>query len=263
MYHRRFDKYSHGNADAANKGKGEYRGRIRYGGRSDGVCSHKQSIFEEIICHTPIALIALTFSFLFLCFFTELLNFFESEKLFAGYGTFFHLFHYTHILFASATSCYMLLKTTISAYFFSAIVALIVPVIFCTLSDIILPSLGGYLLGHSIEYHFCFLNKTDFINLLIFVVFGVFLGLAVYKNRMVEKTIFSPMRGLHIMHVGLGSLASLFYIMSHLQISFSHDPGKLLAILFVSIIVPCSFSDIVIPHIVGSIFKKNAYEYRG
>jgi len=81
-------------------------------------CSHDHSIIQEFICHIPIALFSLCFSFLFIELFISIIkNISNFNSLYYEiFNNLFHISHYIHILlagFASIVSCLFLIQ-----YFF-------------------------------------------------------------------------------------------------------------------------------------------------
>ncbi|MBM3214040.1 hypothetical protein FJZ36_03890 [Candidatus Poribacteria bacterium] len=149
----------------------------------------------------------------------------------------FEFLHYVH-LFASA------IATTAVFWRYQRNALLAVgtgaagSVIFCTLSDIVLPFLGGRLFGLPVSFG---LELVESPLLVLGMALG---GSLVGFVRLRHLSIYS-----HSLHVFVSSFASLMYLLTHTSIAWfgwSHAPA-LVAVLVVAVFVPCCMSDLVMP----------------
>jgi hypothetical protein len=201
---------------------------------------HNHTITEEFLCHMPYTGVSLAFGFLLL----SLLQFVAGDNVPPEkYHILFHVFHYLHVVFA-------VMGTTLAYFrharnvFVGIILSLCVPITFCVLSDSILPSLAGTLLGIPMHIHICFMHMHDAINLIILMFMGLIMGYALTRVRQ-SLSIFSF--GSHFIHIFLSSLASLFYTLGHGFTDWYDNVGILFGVLFVCVVVPCTLSDVVVP----------------
>lgn len=221
-------------------------------------------IFSEFLCHLPMAIFSLSICILLFVFINGIisqLSSFMNPKII--YSDFFHISHYIHILCASYASFYFFGRNSdiysVKKNVGYALVSFLNATLFCTLADIILPSLGGLILGQNIPLHLCFFCFHDFLNIVLFSLFGILaslillLGSKEYANGIAKRV--------HIFHVWFGALSALLYIASQIEFDPSHNSGFLFILLFFSVVIPCIFSDIVIPFIVENIFFHNNKDY--
>ncbi len=104
----------------------------------------------------------------------------------------------------------------------------------CTMSDAILPYLGGILIGAEMEFHVGFIEKWWLVNPL------AFLGIAIGYRRIVTKL---P----HAGHVLLSTWASLFYLTAFGTADWVPLLPLVALILFTTVWFPCCLSDIIFP----------------
>lgn len=209
--------------------------------------NHSSGIIDEVICHFPYALLSLTVGLIVLSIMTVDLP--ESRViLHLRFFPLFHTCHFLHIVFAAAGSFLTFLKYSRS-WFKGFIVGALVPVVFCVMSDIVLPYVGGTLLGVPMHLHICFV--TEYVNVIIFLIVGVLTG-AVLRFHVERKHAGSFLtRWLHFGHILLSAMAALFYLVSHGFSSWTHYIGPVYVLLIVAVVVPCTLSDLVVPVIVA------------
>jgi hypothetical protein len=147
----------------------------------------------------------------------------------------FDILHPLHVLLSALTTAAMyrlhrgrIVPTVIIGYVGSIGIA--------TISDIVFPHLGGWLMGLEMGHiHLGFIEKWWLVNPL------ALLGVAIALWRPMTKM---P----HYGHVLLSTWASLFYLIARGHVG---DPVPLLlpmfVILFVAVWVPCCLSDIIFP----------------
>lgn len=146
-------------------------------------------------------------------------------------------FHYTH-LFASAVATTAVFWRHRRDPFLAVGVGVCGSVLFCTMSDIVLPYLGGNLFGIPIEWELEAVRSP-------FSVFGASLFGSLFGFiHLRYLSIYS-----HSVHVAISSLASLTYLLTHTSarwFSWAHAPG-VVVILLVAVFLPCCLSDLVMP----------------
>lgn len=205
---------------------------------------HSSSLWEELLCHIPYAGFSLACAFALL----SILNFIalssvDPDNIYEGYHVLFHSFHYLHIIVAVTGAMVAFFRFS-SNIFVGFLVAVVSPTIFCVLSDIMLPTLAGNLLGVPMHMHICFFNFQDALNLSAFMVLGVICGAALLQHQESLKTF--ALRS-HFLHIFVSSLASLFYIVAHGFSEWHEAMGILFLFLFIAVVVPCTLSDVVVP----------------
>lgn len=209
----------------------------------DHVNGHQQSILGEVTCHFPYAVFSVAFALSVLSF----VNFFSSGHLDThstqkGAHLLFHSFHFMHIVFAAT-------GTLITYYRFSKnlwkglIVGILTASFFCTLSDSILPYIGGRMLGVDMHFHMCFISDLD--KILPFLFVGLLNGYVMSRHHSSKQSFYSTFS--HAIHILVSSFASMFYLVSHGYVNWSADIGYVFLFLIIAVVVPCTFSDVVVP----------------
>ena len=225
-------------------------------------CSHQHSILEELFCHTPLAIFALSLSYGVFFLLNIFLTNNSSIDIQPVYGQLFHIIHYIHILCAIISSMMMFNKYAVKNKLVISLLSVINSILFCTLSDIIFPTIATKFLDISIPIHFCFLHTDDLFNLGLFALLGVIGGISLlYGNK---KQSISIARILHVGHIWFGCIAALLYILAHCDIDWFVNSGSIICLLFVSVVIPCIISDVIIPIALSiKIFSKNnVYTYK-
>lgn len=198
-------------------------------------------IREELESHIPYSVGSTVAGMLVLGSLSFIVRWFGSGEAMAGVSAvLFHFFHPGHVFFSAATTTAMFWRHERNVIKLLGIVVLggVIP---CVLSDVLIPYLGGRLVGVAMDFHF------DFELHPFWMLFVVFLGMgsgAFITGRLEHSTIFS-----HSLHVFISTMATLFYLVSY---GFSDWSNYLLALAFIgilSVIVPCCLGDIVIPHL--------------
>ncbi|MBT4594842.1 hypothetical protein HOD08_03110 [bacterium] len=209
-------------------------------------CSSKHdcctgNFFNDIAHHLPCAIFAVGLSIILTGILTAICP--DLSAFAKNSRQLFHTLHYVHLLFASTGTVLVYRKISNAGIFSSILVGTITPAIFCTLSDAVLPCIGGQLLGLNVEMHWCFLHH--FTSVLPFLALGVFNGILV-SSRCVDKT-FSSTLTYHSAHIFVSAMASMLYLVAYGLSSWGHYMGSILCILVVAVVVPCTLSDLVIP----------------
>jgi hypothetical protein len=205
---------------------------------------HSHSVWEEFVCHVPYAgfSLALGFAFLSIIYFIGL-GFAHPDLATRGYHVMFHSFHYLHVIVAVA-GCAITFFRFSRNVLLGVVVSLVAPTFFCILSDIMLPTLAGRILGVPMDMHICFFCPHDAMNLFAFMIVGLLCGVALLQHKESLKT-FSLTS--HFLHILVSSMASIFYIVANGFDTWYESMGILFVFLFIAVIIPCTLSDVVVP----------------
>lgn len=210
-------------------------------------CAHYgidlRSIRDELMCHFPYAVLSLAFGLVLLSILTANTGAGSS----AASTTFYQLFHschFMHIVFAAAGTTVAFFKYS-RRWILGIVVGAITPAIFCVMSDVIMPYLGGRVLGVPMRLHICFLH--DFVNAPIFLGIGILTGLVLTFHTDRAHTDSYISRWLHFGHILLSGLAALFYMVSHGFYAWASQMGLVYLMLTIAVVIPCTISDIVVP----------------
>lgn len=161
-----------------------------------------------------------------------------------GYHMLFHSFHFLHILFAATGTVITYSRFAKNPSLWKVLlVGSISPMIFCVLSDVVLPYLSGKILGVDMEFHICFHRELR--NVVPFLVMGILNGLILRTHHTSMLRMFSL--GSHFTHILISSLASLFYMVSHGFSDWYSQMGYVFLFLVGAIIIPCTLSDVIVP----------------
>jgi hypothetical protein len=161
----------------------------------------------------------------------------ETEELFEG-------FFISHLFFAALTPASLLSKYKKTVWL-GVIVAILTSSITCTLSDIVLPYLGGMVLGYDMHFHICIIEEP-----LIswgFIITGSVLGFVLSKSvRRLSKFT-------HGFHILLSSTAAGMYLITYGVDAISVKALLFIPILLFSVLIPCVLNDIGVPSYIVSV----------
>ncbi len=216
---------------------------------SDVNHSHAEHVFslsEELACHFPYATFSVTGAFIVIALlhFVSLGFTVANHTLQSGYHILFHVFHYIHLVFA-VTGTFVAFTRFSQSMVKAVLVSLVSPAIFCTLSDIALPSLAGNLVGVPMAVHICFFSLHDLMNLLPFMILGLMTGYAISRHH--RPALRAVSLGAHFIHILISALAATFYTASFGFDSWYSVMGPLCFLLVLAVVVPCTISDVVVP----------------
>ncbi|MBN2267157.1 MAG: hypothetical protein JW725_02330 [Candidatus Babeliaceae bacterium] len=206
---------------------------------------HSNSLYQELICHVPYAAFSLAVGFIIL----SLINFWASLSLAAprslhtSYLVLFHSFHYLHVMIAVTGSVITFFRFS-NRLIVGVLVSIISPTFFCVLSDIMLPTLAGNLLGVPMKMHVCFFTPHDTLNVISFMLVGFLCGLAILAHGTWLRPIAITS---HFLHVLAGACASMFYMVANGLYEWFRVMGPMLFFLFLAVLLPCTMSDLVVP----------------
>lgn len=197
------------------------------------------SIREELLCHFPYAVVAVVLSLALL----SLLGYGSPDKGSASelFGIF-HTFHFMHIIFA-ATGVVVAYRRYAKDMLGALIVGTVVPLVFCTLSDAIMPYLGGRMCGLDMRFHWCLTDHFSTIMLFLFI--GVINGYVVSVHK--EETGLFSSHMSHFIHIFISAFASALYLVASGFTAWSAHIGFVFLYLLVAVLVPCTLADVVVP----------------
>ena len=207
-------------------------------------------ILEELKHHAPFTLVS---TFVALVLFALTSRFIAPEADMACpccasphsmSGLLFMAFHRFHILLSCAATTAMFWRHEKSKLKALA-VGLSGALILCTVSDIILPFLGGSLVGIDMDFHICVIEHPETVMPLAAV--GLFIGLKEVRGRLMTKTA-------HGLHVFVSVSASMFFLVGYGFSGWMSYPLITFLIIFFSVLIPCCLGDIVFP----LLFRKNS-----
>ncbi len=196
---------------------------------------HHTTMWHEILCHLPYAIFSVALALIMLTLLSSVADMKMSHRLF-------HSFHYLHILFAATGSVLMFRKYSKSKVG-SLFVGILVPVVFCTISDTILPFLGGKALNLPMLFHWCFISHLDAV--LPFLLMGVLNGWVMSEHEASRQVFYST--GFHFFHIFISSMAAILYLVSFGFDHWWHHMGFVFGYIIVVVLVPCTLADIVVP----------------
>ncbi|KKP24508.1 MAG: hypothetical protein SZ59_C0002G0354 [candidate division TM6 bacterium GW2011_GWF2_28_16] len=212
---------------------------------NSGILEKHSTIKEEIICHLPIAIFAVAMSMVVLSF----LTYFDTTGAnTVGAHRLFHNFHFLHLLFA-ATGTVLTFKRYSVSKVKAIFLGFFIPVVFCTLSDAVLPYFAGTLLGVDMHFHWCFI--TNLSRVLPFVFAGMINGWLMSNHDSNKKLFYS--QGFHFLHIFVSAMASILYMVSFGFAKWYSQMGLVFILMILAVLIPCTLSDIVVP----MMFAKN------
>lgn len=173
------------------------------------------------------------------------------EQIAGSAGPFFHIFHPSHILLsAMATTAmfYRYERNFVKAVVVGALGALI----FCQISDILLPYLGGMLSGADMKLHIELLHQPELI--FTFLLLGILGGL-VSERGIHHSTVYS-----HSGHVFVSTIASLSYMVSYGFTYWFDHLSAVVVVLAFAVWLPCCFSDVIFPLLLGADARAKEHE---
>lgn len=207
------------------------------------VMHEHHTVREELIHHIPYAIFSVAFCLVILSFVAFSTIGTDNPKLIkTGSNILFHSFHFMHIVFAATGTLITFLRFS-KNWIKALIVGVGSPLIFCTLSDCILPYLGGTLLGVKMHFHLCFLSELP--NIIPFLLVGMLNGFILSRHNSSRQAFYSVWS--HFIHIFISALASSFYLVSHGFTTWYQQIGMVFLFLIVAVVIPCTLSDVVVP----------------
>src|SRR5579872_127834 len=212
---------------------------------------HQHTVMGELLCHLPYAIYSVAFGLALLSFVTYF-SFTDSPNIICQKAdVLFHSFHFMHIVFAATGTLITFFRFSRNI-FHAILLGIFSPIIFCTLSDSFLPYLGGRMLGVDMHFHWCFISELS--NVLPFLFVGIINGFVMSGHHHELQGSYSITS--HAAHILVSSLASIFYLVSHGCVNWYVLIGPVFIYLIFAVVVPCTFSDVVVPMLVARAGKK-------
>ncbi len=212
-----------------------------------------QSFYHELLHHFPYATLSVALALMLLTLITVFFDTGVAAQAAAacsegccnhasGLDILFHSFHFIHILFATSGTIVTFRRYS-DKIWVGLLVGTLSSMVFCTLSDVLLPYVAGRLLGIEMDLHICF--ATELSNILPFLGVGLFNGWVMTQLpefRTQENSLF-----LHFLHTFISAMASIFYAVGHGLSDFYTYFGMFYLLMVVAVIIPCTLSDVIAP----------------
>lgn len=209
----------------------------------DGCHDHcDESLRDEIITHFPYAVFSVALGLIGAALLTYFSFGATAQTVKKGTHILFHTFHFLHIVFA-ATGAMVTFFRFSNKVLKGIVVSTVSTVFFCVLSDVLLPYASGVLLGVNMDLHICF--HSELMNVIPFLVIGIFNGWVLNKHRRGLQSYYSLWS--HFTHIFVSSIASLLYMVGNGFDDWAHFMGPIYCLLILSVVVPCTLSDLVVP----------------
>ena len=210
--------------------------------------SHKHTIIQEIIHHAPYAIFAVSFSLVLLSMMGY--GVVDTSQLDTLYDTF-HSLHFLHMVFA-ATGAVLAFRRHSRNLLGTILIGFVVPAIFCSLSDVVLPYFGGMMFGYTMAFHLCIVDH--FYSVLMFLGIGVINGVLVSESKEAHD-VFSTLF-VHFLHIFISAFASTIYLISQGFYDWSFHMGAVFVYMIIAVIAPCTIADVIVPTWFGLWAKK-------
>lgn len=211
---------------------------------------HSESLGHELLHHFPYAIFSVALGLIVLSFVTHTGSA-NIEQATEQAHSLFHNFHFLHIIFAATGTVIMFLRFS-NNILGGLLVGALSSMVFCSLSDAILPYYGGRLLGVPMDWHLCFYSELP--NVLPFLLVGLLNGFIMARHHYSKLATFSV--GSHFVHILVSSLASCLYLLSYGFTDWSESIGAVFLFLIFAVLVPCTMSDVVVPILFAKAHKK-------
>lgn len=200
---------------------------------------HHHSMWDELLCHFPYAIFSVALCMIFLSFITDFGD--AGKKTSIAYRLF-HNFHFLHLLFAG-TGAVLTFRRYSKSKILCFFAGILIPTVFCTLSDAMLPYLGGRLVSLDMHFHWCFLKHIG--TVAPFLITGVINGWVISSHASSLQLVYSI--GFHFSHILISAMASMLYLISFGFHDWWNHMGFVFLFLIGAVLIPCTLSDIVAP----------------
>ncbi|MBP6869626.1 hypothetical protein KBC04_01985 [Candidatus Babeliales bacterium] len=211
-----------------------------------------QAFYHELLHHFPYATLSVALALMLLTLINVFFNTGIAQATMAachdgcchtsGLDILFHSFHFIHILFATSGTIVTFRRYS-DKVFVGLLVGTLSSMVFCTLSDVLLPYAAGRFLGIEMDLHICFASELS--NILPFLFVGLLNGWVMTQLpefRTQENSLF-----LHFLHTFISAMASIFYAVGHGLSDFYMYFGMFYLLMVVAVIIPCTLSDVIAP----------------
>ncbi len=206
--------------------------------------AHHASLMDALLCHFPYAILSVALSIV--CLSIIMVTQGSSGETAHHAHRLFHTLHLMHILFAG-TGVVLTFRMYSKSISKTIAIGLIVPTLFCTLSDVIMPYLGGLMLQLPMKLHWCLISHTGTVVTFLFA--GLINGFVLSLHSPDRYGHYSI--GSHFLHIFVSSLASTFYFVAFGLEKWWHHLGFLFVFLVLAVVIPCTLADIVVPMFCG------------
>lgn len=213
---------------------------------------HGHNLRNELLHHLPYAIFSVAFALIVLSFVTFGFKITAAHEARKGASILFHSFHFMHIVFA-ATGTIITFARFCKSKYQALLIGIWSPVLFCTLSDSILPYLGGRALGVQMSFHLCFFSELA--NIIPFLLIGIINGFILSRHSDENQKVYSIFS--HFIHIFVSSLASTFYLVAHGFMDWHKDIGFVFLFIIIAVVIPCTLSDVVVPMAYARKIKKD------
>jgi hypothetical protein len=159
-------------------------------------------------------------------------------------NTLFYTLHPIHIVASSLVTTAMYQKYSHQKIWIAILIGYIGTIGVATLSDAIIPYLGGALLGAEMEFH------IPFIELEVMPIIGIPKWIVINSAAIIGIAIgiWKPITKFpHSVHVLLSTWASLFYFTAFGIAYWLPLLPLIFVFLFLAVLIPCCMSDIIFP----------------
>ena len=148
--------------------------------------------------------------------------------------TLFYILHPVHVVLSAIVTTAMYKRHSKGKVWAVILIGYVGSICIATLSDVVIPYLGGVLLTLKMEFHLGFIEKWWLVNPMALI------GIAIGYWKPTTKF---P----HAGHVLLSTWASLFYFTAFGMADWIPLLPFIFLILFLAVWIPCCMSDIVFP----------------
>lgn len=207
----------------------------------DHTHEHGSTVMQELICHFPYAVFSVAVALILVSFITTP-GIHPIDIMHKQSHILFHSFHFMHIVFAAAGAMITFLRHS-RRLWLGVVTSIVSPAFFCILSDVVLPYIGGTMLGVHMHWHICFV--TELHNVLPFLVMGILTGIALSYHGSEQQGFYSVFS--HFFHIFVSSMASTLYLVSHGFDTWYESIGYVFVFLIVAVVIPCTCSDVIVP----------------
>ena len=201
--------------------------------------SRVQYILMELAHHLPYSIFGVISAIILMAVLTFIAEAAGANNISGASNELFHVFHPSHILFSAIATTAVFWKHDNHSWIKAVFIGLFGSLSICGISDIVIPFIGGKLLGFHMGFHVCLVEEPGLIYPFAFV--GIAAGL------MVTQTFEHSTQYSHGVHVFLSSAASLLYLLSYGVTGWMHHITPVFLITIFAVMIPCCLSDIVFP----------------
>jgi hypothetical protein len=149
------------------------------------------------------------------------------------FGSFFYVLHPAHIFVSAIASAAIFYKHR-ENIFYGLLIGIFGALLIGTISDVILPFIGGSILDIEIRFHLPVFERP--LLILGIALIGSFIGIYTKISKL-------P----HFIHVFLSVFASLFYLLTFGEVSNLINLILAFVVVVLAVLFSCCFSDIIFP----------------